>query len=125
MSLRNYQFKTISVAYDFAEVGGAISTINLGVGVDINTTFVFGQIITTTNLASAGAATVQLVGLNSGAILSPAFAFGTLITGTPLPIITSATLPVADNVAIVIGGAALTAGKFIILWNVTKIETNE
>lgn len=106
------------ITYDFAVSGGAISTINLGPVIPINTV-VFGalfHVITT----FTGAANTVALGLNTTTDLQAATAvatYGTQGVHALVPVFTAASaflLTAARQLQFTIAAGAITAGKMVI-----------
>ena len=106
--------------YDFAVHGGAISTIDLGIGLPKGCVAIDGFMHVITAPAGSGASiAVQLEGAND--VISAAAISGAPWSTTGLkdiaPVTSAATMILTTaqrNLKVVITGAALTAGKFAI-----------
>lgn len=106
------------VTYDFAVLGGAISTITTGPTLPINTVVVGGvfHVITTVT----GAANTLSIGLNTAVDLQAATAvatYGTAGVHALIPVFSAATsivLTAARQIQFVIAAGAITAGKFTV-----------
>jgi hypothetical protein len=110
--------KTATAEYDFARHGGAVGTVEFGESVDKGAIVLGGNIEVVTALASAGAATAALQIQAAGDLVAQAAVAGAPWSSTGLksvvPAFTGATavkLTAARRVALVIGTAALTAGR--------------
>lgn len=118
-------FRPIVLSYDFAVHGGAVSSINLGT-IPAGTIVLWAEVELTTALTSGGAATAGLTLEAAGDIKAVA----TLISASPwvapaggaryalAPVVQTPTTHVITtvdrNALLVVGAAALTAGKFFL-----------
>ena len=111
--------RDLVATYDFAVHGGAVGTIDLGLGLSKGCVVIGGFIRVLTALDSGGSATVAVQLEAANDIISAAAFDGAPWSTTGIkatvPVQTAATMKettVDRNVSVVIGTAALTAGKF-------------
>lgn len=121
---KDVRLHKVVATYDYDVHGGAVGSIDLGVGLSKGCVVVGGFMRVLTALASGGSATgaIQLEAAND--IISAAAYDGAPWSTTGIkaivPVFTAATMKettVDRNITFVIGAAALTAGKFEVhLW---------
>lgn len=110
--------KEITFNYDFTRDGGAIGTIGMGVFIPANAVLNLGHAKIITTCTSGGGATISVgwtgattILINAAAVAT--FTAGAVVNGALLSIAPVTTGAVLRELAVTIGVAALTAGRFL------------